>query len=435
MSGPYTPLTPIGHLRGRTNSSGDLVVEASVSVSGSDGAIVDGVSSAIKATVLDLVDANPLTVAILDSNGDQISSFGGGTQYTEDAVAAANPVGTALILVREDARAGSLVSNDGDNVAARGNNKGELYIKHTDSIPTEQQLDYDTGAGTATLSLVGLALPASGGPVAGGTNTNPIQIGDAGGNISIDDGGNSITVDGSVTVTQGTASNLKAQVVGAGTAGTADAGVLTVQGIASMTKLLVTPDSVALPANQSVNAAQIGGTNTVSGGVAGTLAVGGNVATNVAIGTNPINNGAQAVSSENAAVTTGRMVQLVADLVGKLIVLPYSNPENFVSGAITSAMTGTTSTSLIAAPASGLRNYITQITVSNAHATVGTDVIIQDGSGGTTLYTIPAAAVYGGAVVTFPTPLKQPTTATAIYCANVTTGASTKVSASGYKGA
>jgi len=28
----------------------------------------------------------------------------------------------------------------------------------------------------------------------------------------------------------------------------------------------------------------------------------------------------------------------------------------------------------------------------------------------------------------------QPTTATAIYCANVTTGASTKVSASGYKG-
>lgn len=161
----------------------------------------------------------------------------------------------------------------------------------------------------------------------------------------------------------------------------------------------------------------------------------GSVATNVAIADNPLNLGAQAVSSENAAVTTARQVQLVADLVGKLIVLPYANPENFVSGAITSAMTGTTSTSLIAAPASGLRNYITQITVSNAHATVGTDIVIQDGSGGTTLYTIPAAAVYGGAVVTFPTPLRQPTTATAIFCANVTTGASTKVSASGYKGA
>lgn len=112
-----------------------------------------------------------------------------------------------------------------------------------------------------------------------------------------------------------------------------------------------------------------------------------------------------------------------------------AEPSNFVSGAITSAMTGTTSTSLIAAPAAGLRNYITNIVVSNAHATVGTDVIIQDGSGGTTLYTIPAAAVYGGASVSFPVPLRQPTTATALYCANVTTGASTKVSASGYKAA
>lgn len=170
---------------------------------------------------------------------------------------------------------------------------------------------------------------------------------------------------------------------------------------------------------------------------AGTFAVQpkGSSATNVAIADNPVNLGAQAVSSENTAVTTARQVQLVADLVGKLIVLPYANPENFVSGAITSAMTGTTSTSLVAAPAAGLRNYLTQVTVSNAHATVGTDVIIQDGSGGTTLYTIPAAAVYGGAALTFPVPLRQPTTATAIFCANVTTGASTKVSCSGYKGA
>lgn len=47
-----------------------------------------------------------------------------------------------------------------------------------------------------------------------------------------------------------------------GTAGTASTDVITVQGIASMTKLLVTPDSVALPANQSVNVAQLAGTAT-----------------------------------------------------------------------------------------------------------------------------------------------------------------------------
>lgn len=165
-----------------------------------------------------------------------------------------------------------------------------------------------------------------------------------------------------------------------------------------------------------------------------TQAVGGDTAAAASDSGNPVKIGGLAKSSEPTAVSTGQRVAALFDLVGKLIVLPYSNPENFVSGAITSAMTGTTSTSLIAAPASGLRNYITQITVSNSHATVGTDIIIQDGSGGTTLYVIPAAAVYGGAVLTFPTPLRQPTTATALYCANVTTGSSTKVSASGYKG-
>jgi hypothetical protein len=117
------------------------------------------------------------------------------------------------------------------------------------------------------------------------------------------------------------------------------------------------------------------------------------------------------------------------------IVAPYEDPSNSVSGAITSAMTGTTSTSLVAAPGAGLRNYITTIIVSNSHATVGTDVIIQDGSGGTTLLTIPAAAVYGGGVITLPMPLRQPTANTALFCANVTTGASTKVSAVGFKAA
>lgn len=214
-----------------------------------------------------------------------------------------------------------------------------------------------------------------------------------------------------------------------GTAGSASADVITIQGVASMTPILTTPTT-----NATVNLAQVGGTNTVTAGVAGTQAVGGNVATNVAIGTNPINLGAQGVSSENAVVTTGRMVQLVADLVGKLIVSPYANSENFVQFGPTSAMTGTTSTITLAAPASGLRNYITQITCSNSHATVGTDILIQDGNGGTAFYLVPAAALYGGAAVTLPTPLRQPTTATAVYVANVTTGASTRCSLSGYKG-
>jgi hypothetical protein len=71
--------------------------------------------------------------------------------------------------------------------------------------------------------------------------------------------------DGDVFVRQTTATNLNAAVVGTGTAGTPAGNILTVQGVTSMTKLLVTPDSVALPANQSVNQAQRGAVAVVAG--------------------------------------------------------------------------------------------------------------------------------------------------------------------------
>lgn len=69
--------------------------------------------------------------------------------------------------------------------------------------------------------------------------------------------GATFPVSGTITANQGTANATPWPVTGSGAAGTAAAGVVTVQGIASMTKLLVTPDSIALPANQSVNVSQI----------------------------------------------------------------------------------------------------------------------------------------------------------------------------------
>lgn len=159
----------------------------------------------------------------------------------------------------------------------------------------------------------------------------------------------------------------------------------------------------------------------------------GDVAHDAVDAGNPVKQGLHARSAFPTSVAADDRVDSFGDLSGRPVTAPYTNPENIVSGAITSAMTGTTSTLLVAAPGSGLRNYITTIIISNAHASVGTDVIIQDGSGGTTLLTIPAAAVYGGAVINLPVPLRQPTTNTALYCANVTTGASVKASAVGYK--
>lgn len=71
---------------------------------------------------------------VVNSSGAFVDTFGGGTQYTEDVAAAADPVGNAMILIRKDTLAG-LTTADGDNVAARGTDKGELYVKQTDAVP------------------------------------------------------------------------------------------------------------------------------------------------------------------------------------------------------------------------------------------------------------------------------------------------------------
>ena len=100
----------------------------------------------------------------VDSSGDLqvdvLSGGGGGTQYTEDEAAAANPVGTALIGIRADTLAG-LTTADGDNVAARMTDKGELYVKHSDKISI-----YSIDAGDNNIGNVDvLTMPAITGTV------------------------------------------------------------------------------------------------------------------------------------------------------------------------------------------------------------------------------------------------------------------------------
>lgn len=303
--------------------------------------------------VVPLAGYNAQAVAIVDGSGSQITSFGGGVQYTEGDTDASF---TGTMMLAEAA---------GNTAAAlQIDGSGHLQV---DLAAASTSVTISDGGGSVTVDnngtfAVQATLQSNSGVDVGDVTINNASGGSA---VNIQDGGNSITVDGTITAS-----------------------------------------------------------NTA-----------GDVAHDSADSGNPVKIGGKAVSSEPTAVANADRANLITDLVGKLITLPYANPENFVSGAITTAMTGTTSTSLVAAPGAGLRNYITTIIVSNAHATVGTDIVIQDGNAGTTLLTIPAAAVYGGAVINLPVPLRQPTTNTALFCANVTTGASTKVSAVGYKGA
>ncbi len=141
-----------------------------------------------------------------------------------------------------------------------------------------------------------------------------------------------------------------------------------------------------------------------------------------------------ATTSPQAAVSNGAVIAASGDKTGRQIVIQNTNPENITRGLITTAMTGTTTTAVtgMGAPSAGLRNYISSCSISNSHATVGTDVVLQDGSGGATFWTFPAAPAYGGSNLSFPVPLPQPTLATALFAANVTTGSSIKLSCVGF---
>lgn len=159
-----------------------------------DGAIVDGASATIKATVRDYTGANPLTVEIVDTNGDPVS-VGGGTQYAEDTATAAGEIVTMAGVVRNDTR-GSLVGADGDRTELQVNGSGDLRV--------------DGSAVTQPISAASLPLPA--GAATAALQTQPgVDIGDVTVNngagaasVNIQDGGNVITVDGSVTANAGT---------------------------------------------------------------------------------------------------------------------------------------------------------------------------------------------------------------------------------------
>lgn len=163
--------------------------------------------------------------------------------------------------------------------------------------------------------------------------------------------------------------------------------------------------------------------------VSGTVTVGGVAAHDAAVSGSPARVAGRARTSDYTAVANDDTADMLTDTVGKQVTLPYSIPENMTSG-VTSAITGTSATSVIATPGASIRLYITQVLVTNSHATVGTVVELLDNT--TVIYRGYAAPAGGGFALTFPTPLRC-TANVAFQAQNVTTGSNTYVSASGYK--
>lgn len=96
---------------------------------------------------------------------------------------------------------------------------------------------------------------------------------------------------------------------------------------------------------------------------------------------------------------------------------------------VTSAMTGTTNTQVVAAVV-GSYLYITSCQFSNDHASQDTLMRLLDGT--TTIIWQGNVPHAGGSNVVFQTPLKVPTRGNALYVVNFTTGSSTYAACQGF---
>ena len=271
--------------------------------------------------------------------------------------------------------------------------------------------------------------------------------GPAGAAVNIQDGGNSITIDAtSLPLPTGAATEV------------------TLRDIKTSVELIddcVGTDGVAAPTSSFVIA------GVTSGGIQQTIEVNASGHVNIADGGGSITvdgvffQATQPVSAVSLPLPTGAATETTlgtrladATFTGRINTLGQkamaaSTPvvlasdqstlnvtqvERTGTSGYTAAITGVVATDVIVAPGAGLFTYITQVLVTNSHATVGTLVTIQT-EDGTGLYAGYAAPAGGGFSVSFTVPIKMPVANKKLQAICGTTGANVYVSASGYKAA
>lgn len=294
--------------------------------------------------------------------------------------------------------------------------------------------DYDTGAGTQTMTMFGVALPASGGAVAGGTATNPLQVSIANtganatavkvdgsavtqpvsgtfwqatqpvsGTVTANAGTGTFTVSGTVSITANSSVNV-AQLAGTTTdtnSGAKSAGTLRVVLATDQpqltNKLLVTPD-----ANSAINVAQIGGSSVVTAatgvqkvGIVGNA--GATVDSTVAAGTAPTNQVVvgSVYNSAAPAPTSGQAMAHQADQAGNLRVFP-GMPLAALAAWNSATALNATQTIFTNSGAEAVLVHLVQTTTLTAGA-----ITFEVSYDGLTWVTVPADAVLDPSSTTF----------------------------------
>jgi len=256
-----------GTVTANVGTTGGLALDATLTGGTARTKITDGTTNtAVKAASTAAVAADPaLVVAISPNNSVAITAA---ALPLPSGAATETTLGTRLA----DATFTGRINTLGQKTSA---NSTPIVIASDQSrlpVSTEVQIDYDSGAGTQSLSVVGIGLPASGGAVAGGTSTNPIRTDPTGTTTQ--------PVSGTVTAAQATAANLNATVTqgpGSGAAGT----FWYVQ-VTDGTNTLPTMDTAARSGFQRIT----DGTNTAAVKAASTAPVAADPALVVAISPN-----------------------------------------------------------------------------------------------------------------------------------------------------
>jgi hypothetical protein len=247
--------------------------------------ITDGT---LTATVRDTGASDSLNVAIVDGSGNQITSFGGGTQYAGDAAATSTPTGTMSIGLANSAAPADVSANN-DAVAQWMLRNGSAV----NNLAVGGTLITNLGQAAANGMYMRITDATNSAAVRATVNSLNVDITSVGGTAI------SQTVPVSVRMTDGTNYYTRTGQSGAtGVYSTINDGTTTAGVIVATTALKTDLSSVA-------------GTATVTGGIAGVQAVGGPVAHDGVISTNnPLIMGARAsaaaptnVSADNDVTT------------------------------------------------------------------------------------------------------------------------------------
>lgn len=259
-------------------------------------------------------------------------------------------------------------------------------------VATAKTADYDTGAGTDPVEMVGLALPGAGGAVAGGTSTNPVRTDPTG------------------TTTQPVSAASLPLPTGASTSAKQDTAQTALDAIKTAVEILdnivagseAQVDIVAsLPAgdNNIGNVDVVTLPNVVLAAGTNPNEVVGDAAHDAAVAGNPVLVGAEANRARITAVADGDVSRVAIDRYGRLKTVGGADPT-----VTATQVTASGDTSLIAAPGAGTRLKILRVEASNSHASTAATIGLKSPSlnGGAVFGKRYLPAVGGAAVWQFP---------------------------------